>query len=160
MGKCVIVGIGNPYRSDDAVGWFIIDGLKKSSELVNSVTLVKSRGDVAGLVDIFAHYNNVFLIDACQIDAPAGAWQRVDARKQSVLERNPVTSTHGFGVSQAISLAKILQQLPETLILYLINGQSFAMDDKISSSVLANINEVLHSLVSEKEIQSCMNTAS
>lgn len=160
MSECVVVGVGNPYRSDDAVGWIIIDELKKKPMVADKVELVKSRGDIAELVDIFAHYKNVFLIDACQIDRPPGAWQRIDAHKESVAEKNPLTSTHGFGVSQAIALAKNLQQLPKVLVLYIINGQSYAMNDTISPPMLASVKEVLRSLVGEKEMQSCMNTAS
>lgn len=157
MADIIIVGIGNLYRGDDAAGWAVIDGLM---EKVGSVIkLVKKRGDIFELIDIFGHYKTVYLVDACQSNASIGTWQRIDAQKQSVIEENPQTSTHGFSVSQAISLAKNLDQLPNKLIIYAINGDSYTISDKFSPSVAKSVDSVVNAILNEEDIQSCMNTA-
>lgn len=157
MADIVIVGIGNPYRGDDAAGWAVIDGLME--KVGSGIKLVKLRGDIAELIDIFAQYKTVYLVDACRINASKGAWQRIDAQKQSIIEANPQTSTHGFSVSQAISLAKNLDQFPNKLILYLISGDNYTICDRVSSSVHKSIELVIKAILNEKDIQSCTNTA-
>lgn len=157
MADIIIVGIGNPYRGDDAAGWAVIDGLM---ETVGSVIkLVKQRGDIAELIDIFSQYKTVYLVDACRSNAPIGTWQRIDAQKQPIMEESPQTSTHGFSVSQAISLAKNLDQLPNKLILYVISGDSYTISDKFSPSVAKSVDLVVREILNEEDIQSCMNIA-
>lgn len=157
MADIVIVGIGNLYRGDDAAGWAVIDRLL---EAVGSVIkLVKQRGDIAELIDIFGQYKTVYLVDACRSNAPIGTWLRIDAQKQPIMEENPQTSTHGFSVSQAISLAKNLDQLPNKLILYMISGDSYTISDVLSPSVAKSVDLVVKAILNEEDIQSCMNIA-
>ncbi len=151
----VVVGIGNPYRGDDAVGWAVIDGLKKKTQ---TIQLVKSQGDIAELIDIFSSYRVVILVDACQMNAPVGTWQRIDAHKQKIVEISPLTSTHGLSVTQAIALAKNISVLPPTLVLYVINGKNFSMNDGLSPAVAKSVEEVIQALL--EEIRLCTNTVS
>jgi len=69
MTKQIIVGIGNQYRGDDGVGLAVIDDLHNKLP----IKLVKSRGDISDLIDIFSHHDTVYLIDACLLDAPIGS---------------------------------------------------------------------------------------
>lgn len=157
MADIVIVGIGNPYRGDDAAGWAVIDGLKEKTGSV--IKLVKQRGDIAELIDTFAQHKNVYIIDACSSSDPVGTWKRIDVHKQSIVDENPQTSTHGFSLSQAISLAKNLRQLPNKLILYVINGDNYSISEILSPSVAISVECVINAILNEEDIQSCMNTA-
>lgn len=157
MADIIIVGIGNPYRGDDAAGWAVIDGLKERAG--SAVKLVKQRGDIAELIDIFAHHKSVYLVDACRTGDLVGTWQRIDVHKQSIMEDNPQTSTHGFSLYQAISLAKNLDQLPNKLILYAINSIHYNIADGLSPPVARSVNSVINAILNEGDIQSCMSTA-
>lgn len=157
MADIVIVGIGNPYRGDDAAGWMVVDRLKES--VGSAIKLVKQRGDIAELIDIFAHHKSVYVVDACRSSKPVGTWERIDVHKQPIMEEHPQTSTHGFSVSQAISLAKNLDQLPNKLILYAINGDHYSISEALSPSVARSVEKVIEAILNEEDIQSCMNTA-
>ncbi len=150
MGDTVIVGIGNPYRGDDAAGWAVIDGLAKTG---SAIELMKMGGDIAELIDLFARYKSVYLIDACR---SGGTWQRIDLHQQRVPEENPV-STHGFTLSQAIALAKNLNQLPDKLVLYAISGENYTISEALSPAVASSVESVIKAIL--KEVHSCMNTA-
>lgn len=154
MADIIIVGIGNPYRGDDAAGWAVIDGLRETIGSV--IKLVKQRGDMADLIDIFALHKNVYLVDACCGSGCAGEWQRIDVHKQPILEEIPQTSTHGFSVSQAVSLARNLDQLPNKLILYAINGDHYSISEGLSPSVAKGVDRVIKAILNEEDIQSCM----
>lgn len=156
MADLIIVGIGNPYRGDDGAGWAVIDGLEK---LGASIKRVKQRGDIAELIDLFTQYKSVYLVDACLCSEPAGTWRRIDLHMESIPNENPLTSTHGFSLSQAISLAKNLDQLPDKLILYAINGDNYNISEALSPPVARSIDSVIKAILNEEEIRSCMNTA-
>lgn len=157
MADIIIVGIGNPYRGDDAVGWAVVDGLRE--KLRSGIELVKQRGDIAELIDLFSRHKSVYLVDACSSSELAGSWQRIDVHQQPIPKENPQTSTHGFSISQAISLAKNLDQLPNKLILYAINGDNYSISDALSSSVARSVDGVINAILNEEEIKSCMNRA-
>lgn len=157
MADMIIVGIGNPYRGDDAAGLAVIDGLKETAG--SAIKLVKQQGDIAELLDIFAHHKSVYLVDACRSSELTGAWQRIDVHQQPIPPENSQTSTHGFSVSQAIALAKNLDQLPNKLILYAITGYNYSVSSTLSPSVAKSIDSVIKAILNEEDIQSCMNTA-
>lgn len=157
MADVIIIGIGNPYRGDDAVGWAVIDALRHT--VGSAIELVKERGDAAVLLDIFTRYDHVYVVDACRTTADIGAWQRIDVHHQPLPQEAPQASTHGFGVSQAISLADNLGQLPKKLILYAINGDNYNIGETLSPQVANSVASVAQAILNEEDIRTCMNTA-
>lgn len=151
MGDVAIGGIGNPYRGDDGAGWAVIDGLKNLP-----VKLVKMGGDIAELLDLFAHHQSVYLVDACLGGLP-GQWKRIDLLKEPLMQETPQTSTHGFTITQALSLAGNLGQLPPKLILYAISIDNYTMSEGLSKSVEEAVKGVIEALLKEEEL--CTNRA-
>jgi hydrogenase maturation protease len=159
MHKIVIAGLGNPYRGDDSVGWLVIDAL--DMKLPPSIQRVKLRGNITDLLDIFESFPSVYVVDACEgssalSDSP---WERIDLHAQTIEERNPQTSTHGFGLCQAVSLARNLGTLPPRLILYAIEGRQYALGDAMSPSAAKAFGDVVAAILDEQEIKECMNSA-
>ena len=61
MDQLIIIGIGNPFRGDDRVGWAVIERLSQESE---RLPLDKTRGDVGELVEILgSHKKSVFFLE-------------------------------------------------------------------------------------------------
>ncbi|MBS0629465.1 MAG: hydrogenase maturation protease [Verrucomicrobia bacterium] len=147
MGSEIIIGIGNPYRGDDGAGWAVIDLLREKID--PKITLLKQRGDIAQLLDIFATHNCVYLVDATI--GLKDRWKRIDIKREPLPEESSQTSTHGFSISQAVSLARNLNQLPACLILYAIKGSQYTMSDHLSPDVVQSVEEVAKAIT--KEVQ-------
>lgn len=156
MADVVIVGIGNPYRGDDGAGWAVVDTLE--GRVNTSIHLNKQRGDIGELLDIFSRYTKVYLVDASFSESSIGAWERIDAHRQSLPPENSQTSTHGLSVSQAIAFAKNLDLLPSKLIIYAIAGDNFNLSDTLSPGVAQAVDKVTEALLHEEDIYSCTNT--
>ncbi len=150
MSDIIILGIGNPFRGDDAAGFAVIDRLE--GKVKASVDLKKQRGDVSELLDVFAGYKTVYIVDACCADAAAGTWERIDGQLQPLPAENTQTSTHGLGVSQAMAIAKNLGSLPAKLIIYGINGDNFTMNDAMTPAVAQAVEKVAEALLQEEDI--------
>jgi len=157
MPSIAIVGIGNIYRGDDAVGWAVIDQLKEKVGAV--IQLCKQRGDIAELMEVFAKHPNVYLVDACLSTAPVGSWRRIDAMRQPLPIESSQTSTHGFSISQTVALAKSMNQLPSKLIIYAIIGSNYAMSEALSPLLAQAVNQVAEAILNEEDIRTCMKKA-
>jgi hydrogenase maturation protease len=112
----VVIGVGNPDRGDDAVGWRVVD-------LVGDrVPAHRSGGDPASLIEAWSGYEHVVLVDATSTDRPPGTITR---RDDPSLTRPPMPSSHGLGPAEAIELARALDRLPPKLTVIGIEGASF-----------------------------------
>jgi hydrogenase maturation protease len=153
--QIVVIGIGNPFRGDDGVGWIVIDKLKE--KLNASVDLSKQQGDIVELLDAFSHYATVFLIDACHSKVFKNGWQRIDYNQDDLEIESHQTSTHGLNISQAIALAKNLNQLPQKLIIYAITGECYQVGQLLSPSSAKHAEDVAEAILNEEDIRVCMN---
>ena len=91
----------------------------------------------------------VYLFDAVLSGAEAATIHRLDARLQPVSAKFFHCSTHGFGVAEAVELARSLNQLPPKLIIYGIEGKNFAAGIGLSPEVNRAAGEVVGRVLSE-----------
>src|SRR5215469_12635314 len=121
----LVIGIGNEFRSDDGVGLSTIRMLQ-SKVLPEDTLLGESTGDGAELIEMWRMASAAILIDAVSSGEKPGTIYRLDALKQPWPARLSFHSTHFFGLAEAIELARVLNQIPPSLIVYAIEGQDFS----------------------------------
>ena len=59
------------------------------------------------------------------------------------------SSTHAFGVAEAVELARSLGRLPRCLVAYLVEGENFAVGAPLSPVVAKAVDEVVERIVVE-----------
>lgn len=129
----MMIGIGNPFRSDDRAGLEIVRLLK--GQLPPEMKCAEETGDGAELLDAWKDMDCVVLIDAIQSGAPPATIYRLDARAESLPSWFSHASTHTFGVAEAIELARHMDEMPQKLIVYGIEGLNFAPGTELSPEV-------------------------
>ncbi len=137
--RVLIIGVGNAYRGDDAVGLFAARQMQvraRSPRPWPNVSVVEASGEGAALIEMWQDADTVILMDAVQSGAPAGTIHRFDARAESLPVHFFHYSTHAFSVAEAIELARVLDQLPPRLIVYGIEGKEFGDGVKLSDEVI------------------------
>ena len=124
MASRLVIGVGNDYRGDDAVGLHVARLLR--AEGLGGVVVREMQGDGTSLVEIWQGAETVVLADAVVSGAEPGFVHRFDARARSLPAHvfSP-SSTHAFGVAEGVELARQLNRLPERLIVYGIEGKDF-----------------------------------
>jgi hydrogenase maturation protease len=147
MQETLLIGIGNRFRSDDGIGGEIIDRLVKLD--LSGVRAVEASGEGAGLIDLWAGYNDVYVFDAVASGAQAGHIFRIDTESDPVPTGFFNYSTHAFSLAEAIELSRNLKSLPPNLVVYGIEGRNFEHGLDISPVVLSAATEVV-SLVSKE----------
>lgn len=144
-----LIGVGNEFRQDDGAGLWILRELQK--RLPSGITAIEASGEGTALMDLWQTYSVVYLFDAVCSGAKAGTIHRIDVQQQSVPSRFFHYSTHAFSVAEAVELARALNQLPPKLILYGVEGETFAMGIKLSTTVQQSATEVVQRVLSELE---------
>jgi hydrogenase maturation protease len=143
----IVIGLGNPDRGDDAVGRNVARMLR--SVLPQDVVVAEHDGDGTDLLDRFDGVAAAFFVDACASNASAGAVRRFDVGAAPLPRRAFDVSTHGFGLAEAIELARALGRLPPHCIVYAIEGGSFEAGAPLSPAVAAAAVEVVRRLCAE-----------
>ena len=137
----LIIGIGNAYRGDDAVGLRVAQDIKK--EAPDRVNVIEQSGDGAALMESWKDANTVILIDAVYSGAKPATIHRFDVHTQTIQTKFFHYSTHAFGIAEVIGLARALKQLPQNLIVYGIEGKCFEAGIGLSPEVEKAAQEVV-----------------
>jgi hydrogenase maturation protease len=137
----VIIGVGNEYRSDDGAGIAVARRLR--ALFPTDVTTLEESGEGAALIQAGQGAAWVMLVDAVRSGAPAGTIHRLDARAAPVPSGFFHYSTHAFSVAEAIELTRCLDQLPPHLVVYGIEGVSFAAGIGLSPAVQQAVEAVV-----------------
>jgi hydrogenase maturation protease len=148
-----VVGIGNPWRSDDAAGLQAAAALR--GHVPAAVEVLAESGEPTALLDHFDGADAVWLLDAVSSGAPAGTVHRLDASATELPERLFRTSTHHIGLAEAIELGRALGRLPSRVVVFGIEGSNFATGAELSPAVADAVARVV-ALVAE-EVTQCTN---
>jgi hydrogenase maturation protease len=137
----LIIGLGNQYRRDDAVGLIVARRLKE--RVPEHVQVLEESSDGVALMESWKHADAVILIDAVHSGAEPGIFQRLDAHRQPIPTEFSHCSTHAFSAAEAIELARALGQLPPRLIVYGIEGKTFEAGLGLSPEVERAVQKVV-----------------
>lgn len=138
--RIVVIGIGNEYRGDDAIG--IIAARKLQA--LDGIEVYENHGDVVKLIEKWKNADLAIVIDAANSDKPAGFIHRFSKDEIPFSCRAFSGNTsHNLGLCEAIETARALNSLPVKLLIYGIEGKSFEPAKNISPEVMAGLENVL-----------------
>ena len=145
-----VIGVGNEWRGDDAVGLLVARRLKKDQ--LPRVQIAESRATVTAVQEAWKNAAGVIVVDAVVSGGPPGAIYRFNAHGAGVpVQLSRSLSAHGWGVAEALALGNVFQELPPWLIIYGIEGKNFGPGQEVSPEVAAAIPELVRRI--EREIQ-------
>lgn len=143
----LILGVGNPYRSDDGVGVAVARRLRAQAPA--SITIREASGEGAALMQAWKGFARVLVIDAVHSGADPGTIHRLDARAAPIPSRFFHYSTHAFSVAEAVEMARALDELPPYLVLYGIEGATFEAGEGFSAEVEKAAEAVIPRVLAE-----------
>jgi hydrogenase maturation protease len=150
MSRTVVIGVGNPYRGDDGVG---IEAARALRELLpDAVEVVEHDGEPAALIDVWEGSAITYVIDAVRADDAPGTIHRIELDRTGavVVPHSPRRdSSHALGLGDAVDLARVLERLPDRLVVLGVTGDSFALGDTLSRPVHDAIDKVASEVAGE-----------
>jgi hydrogenase maturation protease len=129
----IVIGVGNAWRGDDGAGLAVARRLRELAQA--GIEVREVEGDATAVMQDWGAADAVVVVDAAQSGALPGTVSHFDARAAPLPARLLRSSTHAFGVPEAIELARALGRLPATLDVYAIEGAAFAAGDRLTASV-------------------------
>lgn len=138
MRRGVVIGLGNKYRGDDAAGPALVERVRAANP--GAVSYHDVAGDALALVDLWDGADWAVVLDVAVSGAPAGRLHRMEAASGVLPKDLGRCSTHGFGLSEVVALARTLGRLPGRLVVYAVEGACFDSGAGLSQQVQAALD--------------------
>jgi hydrogenase maturation protease len=156
----VVIGVGNTIRGDDAAGLVAVELLEGC--LPEGVRVVACEQEPSRLLDAWQGAWAAILLDAVSSGGEPGTLHRFDASAEPVPAHTFRSSTHAFGVGDAIELARALGRLPDRVVVYGVEGVEFQPGAGLTPAVDAALPDVVEAVVEDvqrliREEERCTN---
>jgi hydrogenase maturation protease len=141
-----VIGIGRLERGDDAIGRLAARRL--ASAPPRGVSVSELAGEFGSLLDSWDGAAAVVVIDALQCGGEPGRVRRFDASRVHVPAR-PASSTHGFGLAEAVEIGRLLHRLPPALVVFGVEGECFTAGAGLSPRVAGALPALVRAVRAE-----------
>jgi len=145
----MVLALGNPERGDDGVGPAVAGRLQ--GRLPAGVGLRLCRGDLLALVEEWAGVDTLLCVDAAAPQGRPGRIHRLDLATDGLSRQLSLTSTHGFGLAEAVELARVLGLAPPRILVFAVEACSFAAGSALTGAVAAAVERVAAGILDELE---------
>lgn len=125
--KRLVIGLGNPYRRDDAAGLEV-------ARRVRTVEAHERMTSSYELIDLWEGADDVIIVDATRSGAPAGTVRHFHPLKEPLPNR-AFSSTHAIGIAETIEMARQLNRLPAQIVVYGIETRDITAGTTMSPVV-------------------------
>lgn len=112
-------------------------------------------GGAADLMGVFAGVDAVIMIDAAHSGVEPGQIHRFEAHAAPLPAGMQGYSTHGFGVAQAVELARALGTLPPVVVVFGVEADTFdhtgaaqGMSERVEAAVEVVVGRVIEEVAS------------
>ncbi len=134
--KFLFLGVGNRDRGDDGVGPLLAEKLLKNKVLKElGVDILPHSGEGASLMDLWEGTEKTVIVDSMKSGLSVGNIRRFDARVDRLSGGTFYYSSHLFSLAEAVEMARQLDRLPSSLIVYGIEGGAYSFGAGLSSKV-------------------------
>jgi hydrogenase maturation protease len=137
-----VIGLGNPARRDDGVGWAVAAAVGR--RLGDAVELRWCDGEPARLLEAWTGADVAVVVDAMRSGAPAGTVRVITADEITVLgESAGGAGTHAVGIGHAVALGRAVGRLPHELHVVGVEAGDHGFGDGLSVPVAEAIERAI-----------------
>ncbi|HAS59767.1 MULTISPECIES: hydrogenase maturation protease [unclassified Algoriphagus] len=151
--KTAIMGFGNPVRSDDAIGIYVIEQLRKKLPDSEDITIFDMGTAAFEVLFGLKGHDRIILVDAVlNSNEPVGTLFKVPAEEvMKAPQDDPLVFLHGMKWDQALSYTKkILQDdYPEDIQVYLVAIENTKLEVDLSDVVREAGDKVVQHIVED-----------
>jgi hydrogenase maturation protease len=144
-----IIGLGNEFRGDDAVG--LLAARRLRLEVGNHAEVIEAEMVGVDLMELMKGAQVVILVDAARGGQDPGTIYRLDASAGPIGGQMFPHSSHAIGTSEALELARAMGVLPSTVIVYGVEAGTTEAGQALSPLVAAALDQVVERIIEECE---------
>lgn len=143
-----VIGCGNFYAGDDAVGPLVI-GRLQAAGLPGHVACFDAGTSGIDAALAFRDASEVIVIDACHSGHPPGTIFELNQQEIVSMKEAARPNFHTLRWDQAIAVAdQFCQPGPTTITVFLVEGQNFSLGDAVTPAVADAVEELAVGLLS------------
>ena len=150
------MGFGNPVRSDDGIGIYVIDQLKKHLENDPAITLFDMGTSAFEVLFNLKGHDKILIVDAVvNTGEKPGTIFKVPAEQVlKAPQEDPMVFLHGLKWDQALSYAKRIldNDYPENIDVYLIAVDNTRLEVELSPEVKSAGDKVVNLLLEDLKL--------
>jgi len=151
--KTAIMGFGNPVRSDDGIGMYVIEALQKSIGGHKDISIFDMGTAAFEVLFGLKGHDKIIMVDAViHSNEAVGTLFKVPA--EAVLrapQDDPMVFLHSMKWDQALSYAKkiLRKEYPEDIQVYLIAIENTKLDTHLSEEVKVAGDQVVQYILED-----------
>jgi len=154
--QIAIMGFGNPVRSDDGIGMYVIEKLKQHIGENDSISIFDMGTAAFEVLFGLKGHQKIILVDAViNTNEPVGTLFKVPADEvMRAPQEDPMVFLHGMKWDQALSYAKkILQDdYPKDIEVFLIAVENTKLEIDLSDKVREAGDKVINLILDDLKI--------
>ena len=147
------MGFGNPVRSDDGIGCYVIAQLKKLMGEDSAVTILDMGTSAFEVLYQLKGHHRILIVDAViNTGEPVGTLYKVPAAEvMSAPQEDPMVFLHSLKWDQALSYAKRMlgDEYPDDIQVYLIAVDNTRLEVELSQPVQEAGDKVVELMMQE-----------
>lgn len=142
MRTTLILGLGNTIMADDGLGPTFIDLMRQQGELPEGVELLDGGTLGLDLLPRLEGLDRLIIVDAVETGLSPGTLVRYRGDEvPQALETK--LSPHQMGLKDLLAVARLMDQLPEELVLFGVQPATIEMSTELSPLVAARLPELV-----------------
>lgn len=138
-----VIGIGNIYRRDDAIGIIIAKQIKERLDLD-----VIESSEPSSILEVIDRYDEVIIIDAMRVKSKVGTVHKFENEQVFNFDTEYLTSTHSLNVVDILKMLKSIRDIPK-ITLYAIEAADFNIGKGLSKELEVNLEEIRDKIVND-----------
>lgn len=154
--KIAVLGIGNLLQKDEGVGIHIIRQLENRFVFEPEISLIDGGTMGTDLLPYFEQHDRIIIADAVNFDQPPGFIGSIE--NDDILRRlNTKLSIHHLGLTDVLSIARLLGIEPREIYLVGIQPEDISMGLELTGTItsgLERMSEAIRMKLSEWGVSS------
>ncbi len=145
----IVLGLGNPLMSDEGIGGFVVEQLKKEAAQYPNVEFVDAGTAGMSLLHLLAGRRKAVIIDCAFMGTEPGTIKKFTPDDVSSVKKLAHQSLHELDILKVIEISKQIGEAPEEIIIFGIEPERIEPGQKISQPLTAKINEYIKDVRNE-----------
>ncbi len=142
--KVLVLGIGNPLRSDDGVGIHVIEALKDEN-LGKSVDIKEGLSGL-DMLNAIIGYERIIMIDAIKTGGEPGTIYKLSVEDLHAQQTLHAFSTHDVDIPTMLKLGRDLYpgKIPEDIVIIAVEAEDI---ETFSETCTPKVEKAIHDVV-------------
>jgi len=129
----LLLGIGNPWRGDDAAGLLAAHALR--TRQISGVTVIETNIVDPAIIEQWQGVDRLVVVDAVVSGAAPGTVHCFNLSRESLPGDISFCSSHAFDLAALLNLARVLDRLPPQVWVFGVEAHDFTPGQAVNETV-------------------------